>query len=140
MKTTLKGNLGELKVATHLLMLGFKIALPYGEDWAYDLIFERDSILEKVQVKYVESDGKVIKIKCGSELHNFQSKTKERIYTPYQGRVDWVAAYDKTTDCCYYVHNTQLNSQAIWLRISSPKRNISNIKWATNYLLPTLPT
>jgi hypothetical protein len=28
-----KGDLAELKVATDLISRGYKIALPYGEDW-----------------------------------------------------------------------------------------------------------
>ena len=37
-----KGDLAELKVAAGLVARGYKIALPYGEDWDYDLIVCRD--------------------------------------------------------------------------------------------------
>jgi PD-(D/E)XK endonuclease len=37
----MKGDLAELKVATDLLERGYKIAIPYGEDWDFDLIFSR---------------------------------------------------------------------------------------------------
>jgi hypothetical protein len=32
-----KGDLAELMVAADLMRRGYKIALPYGEDWDYDL-------------------------------------------------------------------------------------------------------
>ena len=53
-----KGDLAELMVAADLLRRGYKIAIPYGEDWDYDLILSRDGQLERVQVKYAASDGK----------------------------------------------------------------------------------
>jgi hypothetical protein len=37
----MKGDLAELKVAADLLERGYKIAIPYGEDWDFDLIIER---------------------------------------------------------------------------------------------------
>jgi PD-(D/E)XK endonuclease len=53
----MKGDLAELKVATDLLERGYKIAIPYGEDWDFDLIFSRsNAILERVQVKYTRSN------------------------------------------------------------------------------------
>jgi hypothetical protein len=56
LNTKAKGDLAELKVATDLIARGYKIALPYGEDWDCDLIVCRDTQgLERVQVKYAES-------------------------------------------------------------------------------------
>jgi hypothetical protein len=37
-----KGDLAELKSAADLRARGYKIALPYGEDWDFDLILSRD--------------------------------------------------------------------------------------------------
>ena len=54
-----KGDLAELKVATDLLERGYRIAIPYGEDHDFDLILCRDDRLERVQVKYTESNGKL---------------------------------------------------------------------------------
>ena len=59
-----KGDLAELMVAADLRRRGFKIAIPFGEDCDFDLVLIRDERLERVQVKYVESDGSVIKVKC----------------------------------------------------------------------------
>ena len=56
--TKTKGDLAELMVATDLVRKGYKIAIPYGEDWDFDLIVCRDERLERVQVKYTQSDGR----------------------------------------------------------------------------------
>ncbi len=49
-----KGDLAEMLVAADLVRRGYKVALPFGEDWDYDLIVERDGRLERVQVKYID--------------------------------------------------------------------------------------
>ena len=42
-----KGDLAELKVAADLRARGYRIAIPYGEDWDFDLILCRsDGALE----------------------------------------------------------------------------------------------
>jgi PD-(D/E)XK endonuclease len=37
----LKGDRAEIEVARDLIKRGFRIAIPYGEDWDFDLIFAR---------------------------------------------------------------------------------------------------
>ena len=64
-----KGDWAELEVARDLVRRGFRIAIPYGEDWDFDLLFQRpgsDSI-ERVQVKYVTAKNGVIPIRCKSQ-------------------------------------------------------------------------
>jgi hypothetical protein len=43
MATTSKGDLAELMVAADLRRKGYKVAVPVGEDWDYDLIIEGGS-------------------------------------------------------------------------------------------------
>jgi hypothetical protein len=52
-----KGDLAELRVAADLMARGHRIAIPYGEDWDYDMIVCRGGRLERVQVKHARSDG-----------------------------------------------------------------------------------
>jgi PD-(D/E)XK endonuclease len=35
----LKGDRAEIEVARDLITRGFRVAIPYGEDWDFDLIF-----------------------------------------------------------------------------------------------------
>ena len=130
-----KGDLAELKVATDLLSRGYKIALPYGEDWDYDLILCRGEGLERVQVKYTRSDGNVITIRCRSlSLTN----GKVMVVKQYTAKiVDWIAAYDATSDCCYYVPAELLGSgrNTMHLRLT-PSRNgqVAGIRRAPDYV------
>lgn len=101
-----KGDLAELKVAADLASRGCRLAFPWGENCDYDLIADTGDRLHRIQVKYTESDGAVIKIECRS-----RSLTRGRViatkhYTAET--VDWMAVYDRTTDECYYVPALEL--------------------------------
>jgi hypothetical protein len=130
-----KGDLAELMVATDLLRRGCKVALPYGEDWDYDLILRRGAALERVQVKYTESDGTVITVRCTSvSLTNGKVRAVKH-YTPTT--VDWLAVYDRTTDRCYYVPSSELGKgrRMLSLRVAPTLNNQQRrIRHAESYL------
>jgi hypothetical protein len=133
-----KGDLAGLKVATDLVERGYRIALPYGEDNDFDLILIRDDKLERVQVKYTESDGVIVTVRCRSVSLTSGKVRQVKHYTPTT--VDWMAVYDRTTDRCYYVPSSELGPTGrdqISLRLT-PTRNSQRIgvRYAENYLSP----
>jgi hypothetical protein len=132
-----KGDLAELTVAGDLLRRGYKIAIPYGEDCDFDLILIRDDRLERVQVKYAESNGAVICVKCFSHsLTNGKIRRTKR-YTAKT--IDLLAVYDATTSRCYYIPATELGlgRSSIHLRLA-PTRNgqQQGTRPASDYLDP----
>jgi hypothetical protein len=118
-----KGDLAELKVAADLRARGYRIAIPYGEDWDFDLILCRDDgAFERVQVKYVRSDGCVIEIRSRSHcLTNGKVRYTKR-YTA--AMIDWLAVWDAVLDRCFYVPAAELGAgmHLLTLRLS-PSRN-----------------
>ena len=102
-----KGDLAELAVAADLRRRGFKIAIPFGEDWNYDLVVERseDVPLERVQVKYAQNQGSGT---GGAAAFRTRLRTAEvRATKRYTGAIiDWLAAYDVTTGAVYYIPAT----------------------------------
>lgn len=89
-ETKRKGQVAELAVMAAAIDRGYRVALPYGEDAPYDLIVDRHARLERVQCKYVESDGRVIQVRCRS--------TNNWVTTHYKSAdVEWIATYDVTT-------------------------------------------
>jgi hypothetical protein len=93
-------------IAADLIRRGYKIAIPYGEDWDFDLIVCREERLERVQCKYTCSDGVVIIVRTRSHsLTNGKVRATKR-YTA--AMIDWLAVYDVTSDRCYYVPAAQL--------------------------------
>jgi hypothetical protein len=63
-----QGRQAEIEVARDLIRRGFRIAIPYGEDWDFDLIFQRpgSQALERVQVKHAKPRGAVIPVRTRS--------------------------------------------------------------------------
>lgn len=100
-----------------LLTRGYKVAMPLGEDWRYDLIVDKNNKLLRIQCKYVESIKGVIKVRC--ETHDGRSYYK---YKPAD--LDYLAVYDKITDKCYYISCSYLGSKgrgSLNLRVSEAK-------------------
>lgn|SRR5258706_1465526 len=90
-------------VMADALKRGYKVALPMGEDWRYDLIVLKNKKLLRIQCKYVESTQGVIKVRC--ETHDGRS-----YYRYKQEDLDFIAVYDKITDKCYYVSCSYLGN------------------------------
>ncbi len=103
-----KGDLAELMVAADLRRRGFGIALPFGEDNDFDLILIRQDRLERVQVKYVSSDGAVIPVRCRSHSLTNGKVRRTKHYTAKM--IDLLAVYDATSKRCYYVPSSELGA------------------------------
>jgi Holliday junction resolvase-like predicted endonuclease len=104
--TKAKGDLAELMVAADLRRKGYKVAFPYGEDWDYDLILDHGGKLERVQVKYAESDGAVLTVRCRS--HSLTNGKVRQVKHYTAAMIDWLAVYDRATERCYYIPATKL--------------------------------
>jgi PD-(D/E)XK endonuclease len=134
-----KGDLAELKVATDLLERGYRIAIPYGEDHDFDLILCRDDHLERVQVKYTESDSTVIAVKCYS--HSLTNGRIRRTKQYTEASIDWLAVYDRTTNRCFYIPATELGRgrSVIHLRLISARNGQRRgVRFAEDYTSPEI--
>lgn len=129
-----KGDLAELKVACDLLERGYKIALPYGEDWDFDLILLRHGNLERVQVKHSTSKNGVIPVECRSQSLTNGKVRRTKHYTARM--IDWLAIYDRTTDRCFYLPASELGPGRWTLNLRLiPTRNgqSAGVRYAENY-------
>lgn len=124
-----KGDLGQIGVAYDLMKKGYKIMMPYGENWPYDLVAVKDNRFVRIQVKYTVSNGIVVNVKTRST-----NNTLEKRYTDID--IDYMGIYDKTTDDCYYVSAEELGVglTQISLRLVPSKNNqVKNIRMAKDY-------
>jgi hypothetical protein len=119
-----KGDIAELKIAADLRARGYKLAFPYGEDVDFDLILCRgDGALERVQVKYARSDGRVITVPTRSHsLTNGKVRATKR-YTA--GTIDWLAVWEPSLDRCFYIPAAELGAgmNMLHLRLVPPLNN-----------------
>ena len=132
-----KGDLAELKVATDLRGRGYKIAVPYGEDWDFDLILCRQTgEMERVQVKHTRSDGRVV---CVLARSNSLTNGKVRAIKHYtSATIDWLAVWDATLDRCYYVPAAELGDgmTQLMLRVVPARNNqMRRIRPAERYTI-----
>ncbi len=132
-----KGDLAELKVAADLIERGCRLSIPFGEDCDYDLIADFEGRLHRIQVKFTESNGSRILLRC--RLHSL-TKGKVRQTKHYTASmVDWIAVYDRTSNRCYYCPSTELGAgrSELSLRLT-PARNGQRlgIRNASDYLDP----
>jgi hypothetical protein len=122
-------------IAADLVRRGYKIAIPYGEDWDFDLIVCRDERLERVQCKYTESNGIYVTVRCCSHSLTKGKVTSTKRYTA--SMIDWLAVYDSTTNLCYYIAASELGSGMREMRLRlRPTRNNQRqlVRPAGNYL------
>ena len=135
----LKGDHAEIEVARDLIRRGFRIAIPYGEDWDFDLIFSRpgSARLERVQVKHCASNGRIIEVRATSHSLTNGKVRQTKHYTAKM--IDWLAAYDPVTDRCYYVPARELGNgkRSVSLRLTATLNSQSvGIRHAHDYLDP----
>lgn len=109
---------------------GYKVALPIGEDWRYDLIVLRKGRLERVQCKYTKSKGNIITVRCRS-LNNWN----EIRYCDKD--IDWLVVYEDTTKQCYFIPAAMLGERGratISLRLTPTKNKQKKfILWAKDF-------
>ena len=132
-----KGDLAELMVAADLRRRGFGVAIPFGEDSDFDLVLIRSGQLERVQVKYVASDGAVIRVKCFSHSLTNGKVRRTKQYT--SATIDILAVYDETTSRCYYLPAKELGlgRSSVHLRLRPALNGQSaGTRLAEDYLVP----
>lgn len=128
-RTTDKGERGEAEVIVALKRLGYQVAIPLGHSLPFDLILiaEEGRRMERVQVKYTTSNGRVVVVRCASHSAWVAYKYSAKL-------VDWLATYDATTDQVFFVHSCVWDGFATMnLRLVEPVNGqAEGIRWATN--------
>ena len=133
--------MAELAVAADLVKQGFRVAFPFGEDCDWDLLFWRppSQELERVQVKYTESNGCVAEVRCLSQsLTNGRVRAVKRYSA---AMIEWLAVYDGSTSSVFYIPSDELGDgrSRIHLRLVAPRNNQRlGIRMADDYRVPTI--
>jgi hypothetical protein len=100
------------------------------------LVVDRNGVLERVQVKHTRSDGEVVIVRCRSQsLTNGKVRATKR-YTPET--IDWLAVYDATSGCCFYVPASELagGRSELRLRVTAARNGQRRgIRQAADYAL-----
>jgi len=125
------GDISELRVMMALVSVGYRVAIPFGEDQRYDLIIEKDNVLSRVQVKTGRLRRGAIFFNCTSS-HVHRGGTRKM----YVGEVEYFGVFCPDNDSTYLLPIDEILVQEGVLRVLPPKNGqIKGLRWADRYLL-----
>lgn len=133
MNTKTIGDTCELKVASRLVELGYKVSFPFGENSSYDLILDKDGILYRVQCKNGKYANGSITIRLQSTYYD-KSVGKSTARTFVKSKVDLVGVYCSHTNEVYLIPVADMKATTCVLRVDSTSRNRPRqTRWAKDY-------
>jgi hypothetical protein len=129
-----KGNVAEAMIAGHAVRLGIPVMKPLVEHARYDLVFETDAGLLRVQCKWAPRRGDVIVV----HLSGFRYTSRGQVHSTYSAdEIDAVAVYCEELDECYLLPISKVaGMRAIHLRLEPTKNGQrACLRWAADYRL-----
>jgi len=129
MDTKLKGDLGVLAVINVAIKAGIMVSLPFGDRAPYDLIFEKDGICKRIQVKSRMPKDGVVMIKRVNRTSSSVVYSKDNI--------DAFAIYCPKTDATAFINITEVDMvNDFCIRFEDAKVRHKNCKYAQCYVNP----
>jgi prevent-host-death family protein len=127
-----KGAIAEAKIAAAAVELGIPVLKPISEHGRYDLVFEVDGRLFRIQCKWAARRGEVLTVYTGG---NYLSPRGYVRSTYTSDEIDAIAAYSGELGCCYLLPIEVVAGQfMVHLRLSAPKNaQRASIHWASQY-------
>src|SRR5919199_6711703 len=99
-ETTLKGAIAELAIASAAVELGVHVYRPLVEGGRYDLVFDIDYRLYRVQCKWAPRRGAIIDVHLATCRHT----PRGYVYTTYgPDEIDAIAFYCQELKRCYWL-------------------------------------
>ena len=131
--TDQKGNVAETAIAAAAVKLGVEVYRPIGEGQRYDLIFDIDSRLLRIQCKWSTRYDDILIVRCYSTRRIAGGKIVSRRYT--EAEIDAVAVYCDELDRCYLLPvELWSGRRQIHLRLAPARNNqLLGINWAKDF-------
>ncbi len=129
-----KGNAAELKIAAEAARLGIPVLAPMTEHERYDLVFELNGELRRIQCKWARLRGDVIQISTGTN----RCTPRGYVVSTYAvGEIDFVAAYCDDLNRYFLLPIEVVAGKAqVHLRLAPPKNGQrACLNWAAEYEL-----
>jgi hypothetical protein len=131
--TDQKGNVAETAITAAAVKLGVEVYRPIGEGQRYDLIFDVDSQLLRVQCKWSTRYDDILVVRCYSTRRIAGGKIVSRRYI--EAEIDAVAVYCHELDRCYLLPvDLWSGRRQIHLRLTPARNNqLLGINWAKDF-------
>jgi hypothetical protein len=130
--TDQKGNVAEAAIVAAAVKLGIDVYRPVGEGGRYDMIFEIEDRLWRVQCKWVPRHQDVVVLRCYSSRRNRDGLIRLKYVA---GEFDAFAAYCPDNEVCYFLPYEFFDGRTqVHLRLG-PCRNNQHvgIHWASRF-------
>ena len=126
------GAVAETAIVFHAARLGVGVLRPVTDGFRYDLVFDVDGRLMRIQCKWAQRQGDVVVVRCRTSRRGPEGFIR-RCYSAEE--VDGVAAYCADLDRCYLVPPQLFAGRTmVLLRLAAAKNNQrARIHWAENY-------
>ena len=130
--TDQKGSIAEAEVACAAMKLGIDVYRPLSDGGRYDLIFDWEGRLVRVQCKWAPLHGDVVVLRCYTARRNCEGLLR-RGYGA--GEFDAYAAYCPDLDRCYFIPFEAFAGRLqVQLRLSPTRNNQQlGINWARGF-------
>jgi hypothetical protein len=127
-----KGSIAESAIVHAAIKLGLSVSKPLTDGDRYDLIFDLDPRLVRVQCKWATLVGDVVIVRCYSCRRTRDGLTRKGYSS---NEIDALAAYCNDLDRCFYFPMDWLDGRAtIQLRLGPTRNNQhSGINWADEF-------
>lgn len=133
MNTSQKGNLAQSKVIARLVELGVSVFLPFGEGEKVDIIYIKDSIPIRGQIKHARIYKDCVTFNTCSLAYVDGRKTTR---VGYAGHVDTFLVYCSENEEVYEVPEHETPKAIMSLRLSKPKNNQKKlVRYAKDYVM-----
>ena len=135
MTTDQNGAIAEQAIQFAATKLGIDVYRPVAEGGRYDMIFDLEDRLVRVQCKWATRRDKVLVVSCQSARRCAEGFVR-RAYTAAE--VDAIAAYSLDLDRCFFIPIERVEGRpSIVLRLSPCRNNQRRrINWADDFDLP----
>jgi hypothetical protein len=133
--TSGKGNVSTAIILSKFVAAGKSVSIPFGDGCRYDLVLDDGGTLKKVQCKTGKLEDGVIRVLVSSPTRKTSDKTWSN--KSYKGEVDLFAAYCPQNDKVYLIPADDVGVNSINLRVETPEKNRSDIRWAKDYEMGT---
>lgn len=121
-----------LRVAHVYQLLGFNVLLPFGDFQKYDLVFEKNGIFTKAQVKTITEKDGVIPVDVRVVSHNRKAAWT---YHPTKSDFDLIVVVESKTQHVYAIPFSGKNKR-IHLRTVNSRNNQKNgVHYASHHLV-----
>ena len=133
--TNQKGNVAETAIAAEATKLGIPVLKPLVEHTRYDLVFEVDNRLFRVQCKWAPLRQDVVVVNLMSTRYTSGGRQIRRSYTAAE--IDAVAVYCEALDECFLVTAEMFDSRrGLHLRVGPPRNGqLAQLNWAADHRL-----